>query len=143
MIYNYTSDPDYVKVQNKRLVGKPLNFLKRIKNYKLSNHKYLVIDGNDELIELFSHHTRQPLCKIEMRGQGIILWFRINRETMALPLPYYSLTVFKGSEYFQVYGGKWRVKLAITKDEHNNRDLIRQILLLKHDSTSDFTQYYG
>ena len=143
MILNFSKNRSYAKTQVRKLAGKPFGLWKRIKNYALTHQKYLIIDGNDELIELFKHHSKLPYCTIDLRPSGILLWFKIGKDLMSLPLPYYSLTVFKGSEYFQVYGGKWRVKLAITADETNNRDLIRQILMAKHENTSDITQYYG
>jgi len=143
MIFNYTFDPNYAKTQIAVLTGNSIGLWKRLMNYSLYRQQYLIIDGNEELVELFRKHTRLPYCRIEVRSKGIVLLFKIGKDLMVLPIPFYSLTVFKGSDYFQFYSGKWRVKLAITQDDPNKLKLVQEILRSKHDSVSELTQYYG
>ena len=126
----------------KKFVGSPIHWYNYFPFLNFKNNRYLVLDANEEILDLYRAFLGTPQCNLEIRKNGILLWFKMDT-TYVLPLPFYALTVFKGSDYLQVYGGKWRIKLGSEGSESLDHKIIRDILMMKHKSVSDHSQYYG
>ena len=78
-------------------VGKPYPLLQRIKLGGVGSPKLFVTSSSKEIDALFLLDHNENSCNIELRPKGIILRFRSLLETYALVVPYYKLTLFKGS----------------------------------------------
>ena len=59
-------------------------------------------------------------CNIEIRRQGIIVFFRSLLETYGLIIPFYKLKIFKGeSNVYSIYSDKHLIKVFVkNKDDH-------------------------
>ena len=91
--YNNKAQRDEIDV----LVGKPFTLLQRIKIGGVGSPKLYVTASSKEIEALFLLDHNDNTCNIELRPKGIILRFRSLLETYALVIPYYKLTLFKGT----------------------------------------------
>ena len=114
-----------------------MNWFQRI---LFPRQRFRIIDANDELRTLFMSDL--PNCSLELRERGVLIRFSTNQESYGLALPYRMLSVFKGSDYLQIYGGKWRVKM-ITNGSGIDHKIIRKMLQMKYQATVNMGSYYG
>lgn len=88
------------KVQREEIdatVGKPFTLIQRLKLGGVGSPKLYVTTSSKEIDALFLLDQNDNTCNIELRPKGIIVRFRSLLETFALVVPYYKLTVFKGT----------------------------------------------
>ena len=94
-------------------VGKPFTLLQRIKLGGVGSPKLYVTSSSKEIDVLFLLDHNENSCNIELRPKGIILRFRSLLETYALVVPYYKLTLFKGtSGSYSVHFEHHKVKIS-------------------------------
>ncbi|MEQ9426194.1 MAG: hypothetical protein RJQ09_17350 [Cyclobacteriaceae bacterium] len=60
-----------------------------------------------------------------------MIWFRVKLEMYALALPYYQISLFKGTDYVKIYGGKWSVKLSPSHNGSLDMSFIRKLIQQK------------
>ena len=107
--YNNKTQRDDIDV----LVGKPFTLLQRIKLGGIGSPKLYVTASSKEVEALFLLDHNDNTCNIELRPKGIILRFRSLLETYALVIPYYKLTLFKGtSEGYSVHFEHHKVTIS-------------------------------
>lgn len=80
-------------------VGKPFSFIERFKMGGNGSPKLWVTKCSSEIDELYSLDRYPNTCHIELRPKGIIVRFRSLLETFALVIPFYKLSVYKGSAH--------------------------------------------
>ena len=73
----------------------------RIKEGGVGSGKLLITKADKDIENLLVLDHNLNYCNIEMRPNGIIIYFRVLLETYALVIPYYKLVMFKvdGEEY--------------------------------------------
>ena len=81
-----------------KLVGKPYSFLEKIKRGGVGSEKLLITKADKIIENLLLLDQNINNCNIEIRSNGIIIYFRSLLETYGLIIPYYKLVVFKVSE---------------------------------------------
>ena len=77
------------------LVGKPFGLFKRIKEGGVGSGKLLITKADKDIENSLILDHNLNYCNIEMRPNGIIVYFRVLLETYALVIPYYKLVMFK------------------------------------------------
>ena len=112
------------------LVGKPFTLVNRLKLGGVGSPKLHVVSTSKEIDSLFVLDHNDNTCNIELRPNGIILRFRSLLETYGLIIPYYKLTIFKGTgEAYSIH--MEHHKVSISAKSKNVRDFFKKILQQK------------
>ena len=96
-----------------------------------------------EIDALFLLDHNDNTCNVELRPKGIIIRFRSLLETYALVVPYYKLTLFKGtSEAYSVHADHHKV--SVSAQSEPMRLFFKKIQQQKVKNTQDYlwTQRY-
>ena len=113
-----------------KLVGKPFTLMNRLKLGGVGSPKLHVVSTSKEIDSLFVLDHNDNTCNIELRPNGIILRFRSLLETYGLIIPYYKLTIFKGTgEAYSIH--MEHHKVSISAKSKNVRDFFKKILQQK------------
>ena len=108
------------------LVGKPFTLMNRLKLGGVGSPKLHVVSSSKEIDSLFVLDHNDNTCNIELRPNGIILRFRSLLETYGLIIPYYKLTIFKGTgEAYSIH--MEHHKVGISAKSKNIRDFFKKI----------------
>ena len=108
------------------LVGKPFTLVNRLKLGGVGSPKLHVVSSSKEIDSLFVLDHNDNTCNIELRPNGIILRFRSLLETYGLIIPYYKLTIFKGTgEAYSIHMEHHTV--GISAKSKNVRDFFKKI----------------
>ena len=95
MLRNVSYKNEKQKLEINELVGKPFGLFKRIKEGGVGSGKLLITKADEDIENLLILDHNLNYCNIEMRPNGIIVYFRVLLETYALIIPYYKLVIFK------------------------------------------------
>ena len=120
-----------------KLVGKPYSFLEKIKRGGVGSKKLLITKADKVIENLLILDQNINNCNIEIRSNGIIIYFRSLLETYGLIIPYYKLVVFKVSENeytFNVDSKFVKIKIKSEKDHA----FIRKIMEEKAKNTKNY-----
>ena len=112
-------------------LGRSFRLKEFLRNLRHGFPKFLILDANEEIIDIFSKNGRVPSFNIEFREKGILLWFKSSSDYQLLGLPYYSLSLFKGSDYLKLYSGKWFVKIWMKENAKAASWLMKEIMAQK------------
>ena len=121
-----------------KLVGKPYSILEKIKRGGVGSKKLLITKADKVIESLLILDQNINNCNIEIRSNGIIIYFRSLLETYGLIIPYYKLVVFKVSENeytFNVDSKFVKIKIKSEKDH----TFIRKIMEEKAKNTKNHT----
>jgi hypothetical protein len=121
-----------------KLVGKPYSFLEKIKRGGVGSKKLLITKADKVIENLLLLDQNINNCNIEIRSNGIIIYFRSLLETYGLIIPYYKLVIFKVSEneYTLNVDSKFvKIKIKSEKDY----TFIRKIMEEKAKNTKNHT----
>lgn len=119
MIVN-TSYPDKKRTQKiNKLVGKPFSLFERLKMRGIGSPRLQIIDASPAISDCFRVGNGNKHCNIELRPQGLILWFRVAQETFAWAIPFFHLSIFKSLDYYTIHGsGNYaKIKPAYSKQK--------------------------
>ena len=120
--YNDKDQREYID----KLVGKPFTLMNRLKLGGVGSPKLHVVSSSKEIDSLFVLDHNENTCNIELRPNGIILRFRSLLETYGLIIPYYKLTVFKGTgEAYSIH--MEHHKVSISAKSKNIREFFKKI----------------
>ena len=95
MLRNVSYKNEKQELEINELVGKPFGLFKRIKEGGVGSGKLLITKADKDIENLLILDHNLNHCNIEMRPNGIIVYFRVLLETYALIIPYYKLVIFK------------------------------------------------
>lgn len=108
------------------LVGKPFTLMNRLKLGGVGSPKLHVVSSSKEIDSLLVLDHNENTCNIELRPNGIILRFRSLLETYGLIIPYYKLTVFKGTgDAYSIH--MEHHKVSISAKSKNVREFFKKI----------------
>ena len=131
--YNDKDQREYID----KLVGKPFTLMNRLKLGGVGSPKLHVVSSSKEIDSLFVLDHNENTCNIELRPNGIILRFRSLLETYGLIIPYYKLTVFKGTgEAYSIY--MEHHKVSISTKSKNVREFFKKIQQQKACISRDY-----
>ena len=127
MLQNVSYKNKKQQIEIESLVGKPFTLLERLKLGGVGSPKLYVTTSSKEIDALFLLDHNDNTCNIELRPKGIILRFRSLLETYALVVPYYKLTLFKGtSDAYSVHTAHHKV--SVLAQEASIRTFFKKIL---------------
>jgi hypothetical protein len=119
------------------LVGKPFTLINRLKLGGVGSPKLHVVSSSKEIDSLFVLDHNDNTCNIELRPNGIILRFRSLLETYGLIIPYYKLTLFKGSgEAYSIH--MEHHKVSISSKSKSVREFFKKIQQQKASISGDY-----
>lgn len=96
LLNNSHNDPEVNKKIN-ALVGCPYSLLERLKMKGIGSPKLRITKTSIQIYNLLQLDQNTNTCNIELRPKGIIIAFQKRLETYVLVIPYYKLTIYKGS----------------------------------------------
>ena len=131
--YNNKDQHEYID----KLVGKPFTLMNRLKLGGVGSPKLHIVSSSKEIDSLFVLDHNENTCNIELRPNGIILRFRSLLETYGLIIPYYKLTVFKGTgEAYSIH--MEHHKVSISTKSKNVREFFKKIQQQKACISRDY-----
>ncbi len=99
------------------LVEKPFSLRDRIKFSGIGSPKLQIVGSSPKIANLLILDNNLDVCNIEIRPKGIIVRFRSLLETYALVIPFYKLSVFKGtSTSYSIHSDGQKIELQASKD---------------------------
>ena len=112
-------------------VGKPFGIWQTFKMSGKGSQRFNIIEANQELNELLLQQNSVPQTNIELRPDGIILWFRVKIDNWVLVLPYYQLSIITNQNELVLHAGEWRIKLLPAHNLPLNLKFISKLLEIK------------
>ena len=136
MLKNVSYHDDNIKNEINNLIGKPYSFFDKIKRGGIGSSKLLITKADKEIENLLVLDHNDNYCNIELRTNGIIIYFRSLLETYGLIIPYFKLVVFKVTkdEYTFNIDSKF---LKIKVKSVNDHSFIRKITENKAKKTKN------
>jgi hypothetical protein len=136
MLKNVSYHDDNIKNEINNLIGKPYSFFDKIKRGGIGSSKLLITKADKEIENLLVLDHNDNYCNIELRNNGIIIYFRSLLETYGLIIPYFKLVVFKVTkdEYTFNIDSKF---LKIKAKSANDHSFIRKITENKAKKTKN------
>jgi hypothetical protein len=92
-----------------QLVGKPFGFMERLKMKGNGSPRLEILGCSPQLEELFRVSQDRRLASLELRPQGVILWFKDALEEFAWVIPHYHLSLYQNGEYYTIHAGGQKV----------------------------------
>ncbi len=143
LVNNSHNDPETTKKIN-NLVGPAFSLLVRLKKKGIGSPKMIITKASIQIYNLLQLDQNTNTCNIELRPKGIIIGFQKRLETYILVIPYYKLTIYKGSSNeYSFHKDTYFIKvLAEPQDENIHRFVtrIREEKELQHPTAlNDFT----
>jgi hypothetical protein len=108
MLVNVSYNNKEITPRVDKAVGKPYPLKERWTMGGIGSPKLFITEASMEIRNLLLLDNNLDSCNIELRPGGIIVRFRSLLETFALVIPYYKLSIYKGSS--SIY--------SIFKDHH-------------------------
>ncbi|MDA0779683.1 MAG: hypothetical protein O2810_02385 [Bacteroidetes bacterium] len=137
MLKNVSYNDKKLHIEIDALLGKPFTFLERLKLGGVGSPKLHVTACSKEIDALFLLDHNVNTCNVELRPKGIILRFRSLLETYALIVPYYKLTLFKGtSDAYSVHTDHHKV--SVSAQSEPVRLFFKKIQQQKAKNTEDY-----
>ena len=136
MLKNVSYNNLNIKNEISDLIGKPYSLIEKIKKGGIGSNKLLITKADKEIENLLLLDQNMNYCNIELRVDGIIIYFKSLLETYGLVIPYYKLVVFKVSEdeyTFNIDNKYLKIKVKSKKDH----SFIRKIIEFKTDKTKN------
>lgn len=93
MIYNISYRDRKLDREISEHLGKPFGWFERIKLQGTGSQRFVLKNADETMLEKIGAFQGQMYCNIELRREGLILYFRSRIETYALVIPYYELAV--------------------------------------------------
>ena len=135
MLRNVSYKNEKQELEINGLVGKPFGLFKRIKEGGVGSGKLLITKADKDIENLLILDHNLNYCNIEMRPNGIIIYFRVLLETYAIVIPYYKLVMFKvNSEEYTLNIDQKFMKIKVK----GNHGFFRKIMEQK---AIDFEKY--
>lgn len=141
MLHNISHNTPEIFAKIDKAVGKPFGFIEALKTGGTGSPKLFVTSASLEIENLLSQDSYTNSCNIELRPNGIIVRFKSKLETFALPIPYYKLTIYKGTkDEYSIYRDQHFLKVKGVKPSVVK--FINRILKAKASYHSQFTVPY-
>lgn len=134
MLVNVSYNDKEVTRKVDQTVGKPFPLKERWAMGGIGSPKLFITDTSVEIGNLLLLDNNLDCCNVELRPKGIIVRFRSLLETFALVIPYYKLSLYKGSaEGYTFYIDHHFI--SVRADSDAIRKFFRKLLGYKADNT--------
>ncbi len=94
-----------------KLVGKPFGIVQRLKMNGIGSPRLEILGCSHKLEDLFRVGNDRRLASLELRPQGIILWFKNALEEFAWVIPHYHLSIYRNGEVFTIHASGQKAQL--------------------------------
>ena len=128
-----------------QLVGKPFSLWKRLKMKGIGSQRLIITSETPAIQELIQNQNTPPYTNIELRPQGIILWFRVKLDNWVLVLPFQGLSIFKTSDGLNLYQKEWKINLVVAHRLKMDIGFVGKLLKLKteHSGSDSYFENPG
>ncbi|MFL1895785.1 hypothetical protein ACJRPK_08785 [Aquimarina sp. 2-A2] len=134
MLINTSHNDPEVKKKIISEVGAPFTLKERFKLKGVGSPKLYITQASIQIYNLLQLNNDLNTCNIELRPSGIILGFHIRLETYALVIPFYKLSIYKGTaDEYSIYRDNYYVKIKASSHDKKTHSFIKKILNLKSD----------
>ena len=114
MLINISYNDPKIKSKIKSLVGPPYSFFERLKIGGVGSGNLKIVDCSVKIKNILDLDNNLNRCNIEIRKNGIIIFFRSLLETYGLIIPFYKLNIFKGeSNIFSLHIDQYNIKVEV------------------------------
>lgn len=114
MLINISYNDPKIKSKIKSLVGSPYSFFERLKIGGVGSRNLKIVDCSVKIKNILDLDNNLNRCNIEIRKNGIIIFFRSLLETYGLIIPFYKLNIFKGeSNIFSLHIDQYNIKVEV------------------------------
>jgi|GEM_PF-647178 hypothetical protein len=134
MLFNLSNPDTAMLSQIRDMVGSTLVSPDKISPANPSIQGFTLIDVDDEIIAIVNKQSDVFSCKIEFRKKGLLIWLGVSQEPSVLAFPYRLISIFKGTDYLQLYCQSWRLKLLIEdkgESQKFQQNLLRQRAIIQ------------
>ena len=114
MLINASYNDPKIKSKIKSLVGSPYSFLERLKIGGVGSGNLKIVHCSIKIKNILDLDNNLNRCNIEIRKNGIIIFFRSLLETYGLIIPFYKLNIFKvESNIFSLHIDQYNIKVEV------------------------------
>lgn len=132
MIFNVTyTNKETVRTINS-IVGKPYGLITNLKKRGIGSQPLSILEVNDQLREYTGAITNMSKCNIELRPNGIIIYFSRKLINFAWPIPYYHLTVFQNRDVTSLFHNTDFIKLKPKASINSGLKFVQKMLKEKN-----------
>jgi len=133
MLTNYTHN-NQKRINN--IVGKPYSLLERVNMNGIASPEMEITKASIQINNLLILDQNIDSCNIELRPKGIIISFQKLLETYLLVIPYYKLSIYKGSlNTYSFFKDQYHIKILAPKQHKEIHQFISKILSEKEKNT--------
>ena len=93
MIYDLTYNDKAVNEAIKEVVGVPIPLFRRFKYGGVGSQRFLLEKGIDISEDGQKSGNSLKFCNIEIRSNGILIWFHSNAQVLAYTIPFDAMTI--------------------------------------------------
>ncbi len=126
---SYSSKETKEAIEN--LVGKPFGIIERFKLGGVGSQRLLVDHADKEVNAIIKAQNTPPFTNIELRPNGIILWFRVKLDNWALVLPYYQVNIFRNTNDITLHANQWKIRMVAANNLSLDLRFFQKLLQLK------------
>ncbi len=131
-------DPEITQKIN-TAVGKPFSVWQRIQHKGVGSPKLQITAASKEIQTLLSQNNDRNCCNIELRPKGILVGFHVRLATYALVIPYYKLTLYKGTATtYSLYIDHHFIRFNATKKDTAIHVFVKKILTYKAEQKPEY-----
>lgn len=128
MIFNLTYRDKHILLEVERQVGKPVEFLKRLKMKGVGSPGLLIVDCDPEISSRLPGNDTIRKCNIELRPAGLIVGFGLRQQNFGWVIPYNQLSIFYSGNNLNLYAGAHRMKLHWPAASAAHRSFLSKLL---------------
>ncbi len=140
MLLNTTYNDPEIKLKIKELVGDPFPLFARLKMKRIGSPKLLITKCSRDIAFILDADQSINSCNIELRPFGIIIAFQKKLETYNLIIPYYKLTIYKGSsDEYTFFIDQHFIKVLAKSSQKTALNFINEIIANKHSYAEIFS----
>lgn len=118
------------------LVGKPYGLFSLTRIKGIGSPRMAISSCSQNIFKLFRVGSGTKHCNIELRPEGIIVWFRNAQETFIWAVPFYQLSVFQNGLEYSIHGGGDFMKLEKAYFKQKITPFMDRLMELKATSIS-------
>ncbi|MFK7900027.1 MAG: hypothetical protein AB8B61_04645 [Cyclobacteriaceae bacterium] len=111
-------------------VGDPFSLLQILKMRGVGSPRFMIQDASPRIAEVLSSESCN-FCNIEIRKEGIIIWFNRFTTSYAYAIPFRSLTVFQTKKGVTIYDNTAYLLLKKSYKDNKSYHFLEKVIRLK------------
>lgn len=132
MFVNVSHNDPEIKFKIKKLVGAAFPLIARLKMKRVGSPKLLITKSSAAIFSILNQDQSTDTCNIEFRPYGIIIGFQKRLETYNLVIPYYKLTIYKGSsDEYTFYIDQHFIRVLVKSSQKTALNFVNEVIANK------------